>query len=174
MSARTPEILLRPTGGEAEAHEHLVEDEHDAVLAAYGAQPPEPVRVALPVEVRSAAAVDEGRIGRRSGVGVHCLRGVHQHAGDIPARAQYMQRALRHIAQGVGLARRQRVADTRLHIAPPAVISAAKAHQVGAARVIAGKAHGLHHRFRAGHVERDLIEAGDLPEPFHVAMSCCT
>lgn len=34
--------------------------------------------------------------------------------------------------------------------------------------VVARKPHRLHHRFGAGHVERDLVEARDLAEPLHV------
>src|SRR6202044_3092001 len=57
---------------------------------------------------------------------------------------------------------------SRLHIARPAVIGAAKTHEMRSARVIAGKPDGLHHRFGSGHVKGDLTQAGDLFEHIDV------
>ena len=82
--------------------------------------------------------------------------------------AQHAQRALAHLFEGVGIGGRARIAHARLHVAPPAVISAPKAHQIIAPVVIASQAHGLHHRFGPGHVERDLLQAGNLAQPPHV------
>ena len=45
------------------------------------------------------------------------------------------------------------------------MIGAGKADQMGAAGVITGKPHRLHHRFSAGHVEGDFVEAGNLAQP---------
>jgi hypothetical protein len=70
--------------------------------------------------------------------------------------------------QRIGLVRRDRVADAGLHVAPPAVIGAGEANQAFAAGVIAGEAHRLHHGFGAGHVERDLVEPGNLAQPPHI------
>ena len=81
---------------------------------------------------------------------------------------EHPQRVLRHVVQGIGLARRHRIADAGLHVAPPAVIGAAEANEMGAARVIARQPHRLHHRLGAGHVERHFVEAGDLPQPLDV------
>ncbi len=93
---------------------------------------------------------------------------IDQYAGDVAPRAQHMQRFFGHVAKRIGFMRRQRIADPRLHVAPPAVIGAAEAHQVGAACVVAGEPHRLHHRFGARHVKRDFVEAGNLSQPFHV------
>ena len=82
--------------------------------------------------------------------------------------AEHAQGVLRHVVQGVGLARRHRIADAGLNVAPPAVIGAAEADEMGAARVVARQPHRLHHRLGAGHVERDFVEAGDLPQPLDV------
>ena len=87
---------------------------------------------------------------------------IDQHAGDVATRAQHVQRFLGHFRKRIGLVRRQRIADARLHVAPPAVIGAAEAYQVAAPRVIAREPHRLHHRLGARHVERHLVEPGNL------------
>ena len=79
-----------------------------------------------------------------------------------------MQRPLGHVGKRVGLVRRNRVADARLHVAPPAMIGAGKAHQMRALGVIARKPDRLHDGFGAGHVEGDFVEPGNLAQPFHV------
>ena len=48
------EIFLRAAGREAEADEHLVEDQHDVALGADLAQLLEPVGIGRPVEMRRA------------------------------------------------------------------------------------------------------------------------
>ena len=96
------------------------------------------------------------------------LQGIDQNAGDVAPRAQHVQRIGRHLLQGVGLARGERIADARLHIAPPTVIGAAEPHQMRAPRVITRQAHRLHDGLGAGHVERDLVEAGDLRQALDV------
>ena len=58
------EVLLRATGGEAEADEDLVEDEDDAALGAYIAQLLQPARVGLPVEGCASATVEQRRVTR--------------------------------------------------------------------------------------------------------------
>ncbi len=50
------------------------------------------------------------------------LQRIDQHAGDVLAGAQHVQRLLRHVGERVGLVRRHRIADAGLHLAPPAVI----------------------------------------------------
>ena len=64
--------------------------------------------------------------------------------------------------------RRDRIADAGLHVAPPAVIAAGKAHQMRPSGVIARQPHRLHDRLGAGHVKRDFVEAGNPGEPPHV------
>ena len=96
------------------------------------------------------------------------LQRIDQHAGDVAPRAQHAQGILRHLLQRIGVASGDRIADARLHIAPPAVIGPAEAHQMRAARMILGEPHGLHDRLGARHVERDLVEAGDLRQARHV------
>ena len=81
---------------------------------------------------------------------------------------KHLQRVFRHLLQRVGRARRQRIADARLHVAPPAVIGTGEAHYMGAARVIAGELHRLHHGLGAGHVEGHLVLPGNLPQALDV------
>ena len=159
------EVGLGATGCEPKADKDLVEDEHDAALGADLAQRAQPRGVGSAVEVRAAAAVHELCVGRRVGVGMQGLERVDQHAGDVAPRAQHLQRTLVHVAQRVGLARRQWVARPGLHVFPPAVVGAAKAHEVLAPRVVARQAHGLHHGFGARHVKRDFVQARDGLEP---------
>ncbi len=128
----------------------------------------EPVGIGRAVEIAAARAVDQRGIAGRVGVGMQRLQRIDQHAGDVAPRPQHMQRPLGHVGQRVGLVRRNRIADAGLHVAPPAVIGAGKAHQMGAAGVVAGKPHRLHHRLGAGHVERDFVEPGDLAQPLDV------
>ena len=153
---------------EAEADEDLVENQHDAALGADRAQPLQPFGIGRPVEMRAARAVDERRIRRRIGVGVQRLQRIDQHAGDVAPLAEHAQRILRHIGEGISLARRHRIADARLNVAPPAVIGTAEPDQMGAARVIARQAHRLHHRFGARHVERHFVEPRDLAQALDV------
>ena len=158
------EILLRAARREPEADEDLVEDQHDAALAADLAQPLQPGAVGGAVEACAAAAVDQGRVARRVAVRVQRLQRIDQHAGDVTARAQHLQGALVHVAQRVGLARRQRVAGAGLHVLPPAVVGAGEAHQVLPAGVVARQPHRLHHGLGTRHVEAHLVLAGDGPQ----------
>ena len=162
------EVLLCAARREAKADEHLVEDQRDAALGAHRAQLAQPARVAIAIEVRATAAVEQGRVAGRGGVGMQRLQRVDQHARDVAARAQHAERARIHLAQRVGLARRQRVARTGLHVVPPAVIRAGKTHQPLAARVVSRQAHRLHHRLGARHVKRHLVHARDAAQALHV------
>ena len=96
------------------------------------------------------------------------LQRIDQHAGDVAPRPQHAQRILGHFLQRIGLVRGHRIADARLHVAPPAVIGAAEADQVGPAGVVTREPHGLHHRLRPRHVERDFVEPGNFLQAFHV------
>ena len=125
-------------------------------------------RVSRAIERALARTVDERGIAGRVGVRMQRLQRIDQHAGDVLARAQHMQRPLRHVGQRIGLVRRHRVADAGLHVAPPAVIGAGEANQVRALGVVARQPHRLHDRFGAGHVERDFVEPGNLAQPPHV------
>ena len=162
------EVLLRPAHRQAEPDKHLVEDQHDAALRAHFAKLPQPLGVGGAVEAGLAAAGDQRPVARCACVRVQRLQGVHQHARDVAALPQHAQRVLVHLAQRVGVARRHRVAHARLHVAPPAVVGPAEAHEVRAARVVAGETHRLHHGLGARHVERHLLVAGDLLQPAHV------
>ena len=162
------EIFLGAAGGEAEADEDFVEDQHDAALGADLAQLLQPFGVGRAIERALARTVDERGIAGRVGVGVQRLQRIDQHAGDVLARAQHVQRPLRHVGQRIGLVRRHRIADAGLHVAPPAVIGAGEANQMRALGVVARQPHRLHDRFGAGHVERDFVEAGNLAQPLHV------
>ena len=48
------------------------------------------------------------------------------------------------------------------------MVGAGEAHQMRAAGVVARETHRLHHRLRAGHVERHLVEAGYLAQAAHI------
>ena len=112
-----------------------------------------------------AAAIGQQRgIGGCGLVRVEGLQRVDQHAGDVAPCAQHMKGAIGHLGQSVGLVGGGRVASPWLHIAPPAVVSTAEPHEVGAPRVVSGQTHSLHDRLGAGHVERHFIQAGDFPQ----------
>ena len=156
------EVFLRAAKREAKADEHLVEDQNDIPLGADRAQPLEPFGVGCLVETGVPRAVHQRGVRRRPAVRMQRLQRIDQDAGDVVPRPQHAQRVLGHVLQRIGVARRQRIADARLHVAPPAVIGAAEAHQVRAAGVIAREPHRLHDRLGARHVERHFVEAGDL------------
>ena len=164
MSARTPKYSCAPPSARRKPTNTSSKIRTMPRSVQTVAQPLQPFGVGRPVEMRASRELstsDESR--RRVGVRMQRLQRIDQHAGDVAARAQHAQRVLRHVVQGVGLARRHRIADAGLHVAPPAVIGAAEAHQMRAARVVAREPHRLHHRLGAGHVERHLVEAGNLP-----------
>ena len=74
-----------------------------------------------------------------------------------------------HIVQGQGVARRWHgVARTRLHIVPPAVVSAGESHNFSLFAVVSGQSHGLHHRLGARHVKRHLVFARQSTQAFDV------
>ncbi len=162
------EIFLRTAGSQTEAEEDLVEDQDDAALAAHLAQLLEPIGVGGAVEMGMPGTVDETRVARRVGIRMQSLQRIDQHAGDVAAAAQHPQGVLGHILQRVGLVRGHRIADARLHVAPPAVIGAAEANQMRTGGVIAREPPRLHHRLGARHVERHLVVPGDLAQPLHV------
>ncbi len=163
------EVFLRTGPRDPEADDDLVEDQNDTALRAHLAQGLQPLRVGGPAGVAPRRAVDQRRIARRRPVRVQDLDRIDQHAGDVPARAQHAQRLFRHFRERIGVARRDRVADARLHVAPPAVIGAREAHDVPPLGVVAGKPHRLHHGFRAGHVERHFVEPRQRPDGGDVA-----
>ena len=106
MSALDAEILLRAAGREAEADEHLVEDQHDAALAADGAQPLEPIGVGRPVEMGAAAAVDQRR-SRPAAPAFGCSACSGLTSTQAMSRRVRSTRSvsLRHVGQRVGFAR---------------------------------------------------------------------
>ena len=162
------EIFLRAARCEPEADEHLVQDQHDAALAADLAQLAQPVGVGRAVEAGAAAAVDQGRVARRVAVRMQRLQRIDQHAGDVLARAQHLQGTRVHVIERIGLARRQRIAGAGLHILPPAMVGAGEAHQMLLASVIARQPHRLHHGLGARHVKTHLVQARELAQPVDV------
>jgi len=159
------EVLLRTPASETKAHKHFIENENDPPRGAHRAQLLEPRCVSRAVEMGTPSAIDQARIGRRVRIRVHRLYGIHEHAGDIPPRAQDPQRCRIHVLQRVGGVGGQRVAHSGLHVPPPAMVRTAEAHEVTAARVIAREAHGLHHGLGARHVERHFVESRYLAQP---------
>ncbi len=158
------EVFLRAAGREAKTHEHFIKDQHDAACAAHRAQALEPIGIACSVEAGLPGAVDQGRIPGRAAVGMQSLQRIDEHAGDVAPVLEHPKRGFVHVLQRVGIPRGDRVADAGLHIAPPAVICAAEAHQVGASGVVARQPHRLHDRLRAGHVKGNLIETRNLEQ----------
>ena len=100
---------------------------------------------------------------------MHGLQGIDQHARNVVAVAQYTQRVGVHFIEGERVfGRRHGVARAGLHIVPPAVVGAGKAHNFGLARVVARQAHRLHHRLGTRHVKRHFVHAGNLAQALHV------
>ncbi len=163
------EIFLRTAHGEAEADEYLVEDQHDPALGADRSQPLQPfgigglVAMAATREL-STSAESAGALA----FGCSACNGLTSTQAMSRRLLSTRRRVLRHVVQGVGLARRHRISDAGLNVAPPAVIGAAEANEMGAARVIAREPDRLHHRFGAGHVERYFVESGNLPQALDV------
>ena len=137
-------------------------------LGADFAQLVQPGGVGNAVERRAAGAVDQRGVTRRTFVGVQGLQRVDQHAGNVAAGAQHAQAVAVHLLQRISRARRVRVARAGLHVAPPAVVGAAEAHQVRALGVVTRQPHGLHHGLGAAHMERHLVQAGNLAQPCNV------
>ncbi len=96
------------------------------------------------------------------------LQRIDQHTGDVAAAVENAQGRLVHVAQRVGLAFVRRIADPRLHVAPPSVVGAAESNQVAAAGVVSGEAYRLHHGLGSGHVKGHLVHAGYLEQPPHI------
>ena len=96
------------------------------------------------------------------------LERIDQHAGDVAPPPQHAQRRFGHVGKRIGFVRRRRIADAGLHVAPPAVIGAAKAHQMRSAGMIARQPHRLHDGFGARHMKRYLVEPGNFLEEFDV------
>ena len=162
------EIFLGAARRQAEADEDLVEDQHDAALAADRAELLQPGRVGSPIDAGVRPAVDQGGVGRRPDVGMKRLHRIDQHAGDVAAAPQHRKSGVGHFRQRVGVVGGHRVAHAGLNVAPPAVVGAAETHEMGASCVIAGQTDRLHHRFRPRHVERDLGLAGNPRQARHV------
>ncbi len=79
---------MLPSGGETEAGEDFVEDQHDVSLGTDLAQSPQPCAVGGVVELAFAGTINQRRIGWRIGVWMKSLQGIHQNAGDIAPRLQ--------------------------------------------------------------------------------------
>ena len=170
MSARTPKYSCAPPGARRKPTKISSKMQHDAALGADLAQPVQPLRVGLAIEAGAPRAVDERGVGRgRDALGCMACEGltstqamsrrVRSTRSDLSPTCR---RACRCRRAGCG------IADARLHVAPPAMIGAAEAHQARLAGVIAGEPHRLHHGLGAGHVEGDLVEARDLAQPAYV------
>src|ERR1700732_5408531 len=126
---RHAEKFLCSTDSEAKSDEHLIENQDDVLSGADRAQSMEPLGVGLLVEMRFASAVDEGGIRRCVRVGMQCLQRVDQHTGDVAPPFQQPERIIAHISERVSLVRGYWIADTGLHIAPPAVVGATKPNE---------------------------------------------
>jgi hypothetical protein len=114
------------------------------------------------------AGIDERPVGGRAGIGVHRLDRVDQHAGDVAALGQHLERPFGHVGERQRVVGRPGIADAGLNVAPPAVIGAAEAHDAPPPGPVLREAHRLHHGLRPGHVERDLVHPGDRPQPADV------
>ena len=135
------EILLRAARREPEPDKHLVEDQHDVALGAHLAQALQPLRIGCAVEGGLRAAVDQRRNPpARSRSGCSACSGLTSTQAMLRAGPQHAQRVVGHVLQRIGVARRNRIADARLHVAPPAVVGAAEAHEAGAAACGSGRA----------------------------------
>ena len=98
------------------------------------AQPLQPLGVGRAVEVRAARRCRPAPSRpARSRSGCSACSGLTSTQAMSRRVRSTRSVSLRHVRQRVGLARRQRIADARLHVAPPAVVGAAEAHEVRAA-----------------------------------------
>ena len=129
------EVLLRAARREPEAGEDLVEDQRDPPLGADLAQPPQPRRRTPPGRTGRwrALSTSAESLGALA-FGCSACSGFTSTQAMSRRVPQHAQRLVAHVPQRVGLARRHRVADARLHVAPPAVVRAAEAHEVRAPR----------------------------------------
>jgi len=154
-------VFLCAATGDSEPDKHFVEDQGDTALITNPSQLREPGGIRNPIKAGVARTVEQRRISRCPRVGMQRLQWIHQHARDVAPVCKHAQRRVIHVLKCVGRSRWNRIADTRLHVAPPAVIRAAKAYQTGATRLILRKAHRLHHGFRPGHMKRDFVHTGN-------------
>ena len=169
MSARTPKYSCAPPRASRKPTNTSSKISTIPRSAAHGAQFLEPRGVGRAVEVGAAPAVDQGRVARaRSTFGCSACSGLTSTQAMSRRGLEHPERGVVHVLQRVGLARRERIADAGLHVAPPAVVRAAEAHQVAAARVVARQPHGLHHRLGSRHVKGHLVQPGDLEQAAHV------
>ena len=162
-------VLLRAAPGQAKAQKHLVQDQGDAFGIADCTQLHQPVAVGGAVVMHFAGAIHQRRVSWCGAIGMHGLQGIDQHAGDVVAVAQHLQGVGVHFVEGERVrGRRHGVAWAGLHVIPPAVVGASKAHDFVAPGVVARQAHRLHHRLGARHMERHLVLPGDAAQPLHV------
>ena len=155
------EILLRTAGCQPEPQKDLIENQRDTACGTNSAQFTQPRRIGGPIKSGPTRTVDQGRIARRTGVGVQCLQRIDQHTRNIATRLKHTQRPLREVLQRIGLSGRQGVARAGLYVLPPAVIRAAESDQMRPSGPVTGNAHGLHHRLGTRHVEAHLLQSGD-------------
>ena len=119
--------------------------------------------------MNAAAAVDQRRIRGCRFVRMHGLQGVHQHASDVIAVAQYTQGVGMHVVQSQCVRGwRHGVARAGLHIVPPAVVGASEANDFAFAAVVARQANRLHYSFSARHVEGNFLHARYFAQAFDV------
>src|SRR5262249_17760710 len=133
------EVFLRSTARDTKTEKHIIENQRNPAFCTDLAQFPHPRRVSRLVEMRTPSAIDQTRVCGRSHIWMQRLYRIHQHAGNIASCSENTQCRIRHLSQRVGLVRRDWIADSRLHVAPPAVIRATKPHQVRASRVETGQ-----------------------------------
>ena len=158
------EVLLRTTRCQPESQKNLIKNQRDSACGADSAQFTQPGRIGGPIKSGPTRTVDQRRIARRVGVGVQCLQRIDQHTRNIATRLKHTQRPLREVLERVGLAGRQGVSGSWLHILPPAVIRTAKSNQMRPSGPVTGNANGLHHRLGSRHVEAHFVQSGDTPQ----------
>src|SRR5262249_3919509 len=122
-------------------------------------------------EARQSTAVDERAIAGGGDVRMKSLNRVDQDAGDVPASTQDPKRSVIHLAQRVGVAGHPRISKTGLYVVPPPVVRAREADEVRFTRVKSRKPYSLHHGLGAGHMERHLVESGNVPEAVDVLLN---
>src|SRR5262249_2058275 len=152
------EVFLRSTACDTKTEKHLIENQRNPAFRANLTQFSHPLRVSRLIEMRAPSTIDQTRVRWRSHIWMQRLHRIHQ-PRNTGSCSKNVQCRLRQLSQRVGLVCWNRVANTRLHVSPPAVIRAAKAHQMRAPRVETRQPNGLHDRFRSGHVERYFVES---------------
>ncbi len=157
---------LRPARREAESNKGLVEDQHELTLGtAVRRRFSQAVYASLlNLELLELSASEESEGAPAFGCSA-CNGLISTQAMSSRLRKT---RKLSSDVQSVGVPRRHGIANARLNVTPPSMISPAKTHQMRPAGVVAGKPRRLHDRLCSGHVKRNFVQSENLLESLNI------